>query len=79
MSRRAAVRSGAFQSPLESAVYFAVFVFVAGVVTRYFEYLWQKMEGAFAFLSIGALLLAVGWLVENRRRVLRARIAGERS
>jgi uncharacterized membrane protein len=60
-----------------STVYFAVLVFTATVIARYFEYLWDKLEGAFAFLSIGALLVAAGFLLDNRRRALKARLARE--
>lgn len=45
------------------------------VVTRYIEYLWDKLEGAYAFLATGALLLALGWFMERRRRDLLRRIA----
>lgn len=62
-----------------ATVYFAVFVFVATVVARYFEYLWDKLEGAFAFLSVGALLVAAGFLLDNRRRALKARLAQGRA
>lgn len=50
-----------------------VLLFLAGVVARYFEYLWDKLEGAYAFLSTGALLLGVAWVFEQRRRSTRAR------
>ncbi len=50
-----------------------VLLFLAGVVARYFEYLWDKLEGAYAFLSTGALLLGVAWVFEHRRRAVRAR------
>lgn len=46
----------------------ALCVFAVCVVTRYIEYLWDKLEGAYAFIGLGALLLALGWLVERRRR-----------
>lgn len=51
-----------------------ILLFLAGVVARYFEYLWDKLEGAYAFLSTGALLLGVAWVFENRRRAARARL-----
>lgn len=50
-----------------------VLVFVTGVVARYFEYLWDKLEGAYAFLATGALLMGAAWVFENRRRALRSR------
>lgn len=49
-------------------------LFVAGIVARYFEYLWDKLEGAYAFLATGALLLGAAWVFENRRRAVRARL-----
>jgi uncharacterized membrane protein len=51
-----------------------IFLFVAGAVARYFEYLWDKLEGAYAFLASGALLLAAAFLFENRRRAVAARL-----
>lgn len=50
-----------------------IFLFAAGVLARYFEYLWDKLEGAYAFLATGALLLAAAFVFENRRRALAAR------
>ncbi len=50
-----------------------IFLFASGVVARYFEYLWDKLEGAYAFLATGALLLAAAYVFENRRRALAAR------
>lgn len=51
-----------------------MFLFAAGVVARYFEYLWDRLEGAYAFLATGALLLAAAFVFENRRRALAARL-----
>lgn len=55
-----------------------IFLFVAGAVARYFEYLWDKLEGAYAFLASGALLLAAAFLFENRRRAVAARLREHR-
>lgn len=46
------------------------------VVTRYFEYLWDRLEGAYAFLGTGVLLIGLGWALERRRRAWIARAAG---
>lgn len=46
------------------------------VVTRYCEYLWDKLSGAYAFLGAGALLFGLGWFLERRRRALMARVRG---
>ena len=59
------------RAPLATA---GVVLFLAGVVARYFEYLWDKLDGAFAFLATGALLLGVAWLFERGRRAARAQI-----
>lgn len=48
--------------------------FALAIVTRYVEYLWDKLQGAYAFLGAGALLLGLGWLLERRRRAWKARI-----
>ncbi|MCY2958561.1 MAG: DUF2157 domain-containing protein [Planctomycetota bacterium] len=53
-----------------------MFLFAAGVVARYFEYLWDKLEGAYAFLATGSLFLVAAFLFENRRRALAARTKG---
>lgn len=57
-----------------SLVTWGLFLFVAGVVARYFEYLWDKLEGAYAFLATGSLLLVAAFVFENRRRALAARL-----
>src|SRR5690349_6614576 len=46
------------------------------IVSRYVEYLWQKLTGAYAFLGCGALLLVLGWFLERRRRALMLRVRG---
>ncbi len=46
------------------------------IVTRYVEYLWHKLQGAYAFLGCGALLLLLGWFLERRRRALMLRVRG---
>ncbi len=46
------------------------------IVTRYVEYLWDKLQGAYAFLGCGALLLVLGWFLERRRRALMLRVRG---
>ena len=46
------------------------------ILTRYVEYLWDKLAGAYAFLSAGALLLGLGWFLEHRRRSLMLRMRG---
>jgi uncharacterized membrane protein len=53
----------------------SVALFALLVFTRYLEYLWDKLEGAYAFLATGALLLTLGWLLELRRRSLLRRMA----
>jgi uncharacterized membrane protein len=50
--------------------------FALVIVTRYLEYLWDKLEGAYAFLGSGALLLVLGWFLERRRRSLMRRVRG---
>jgi len=60
------------RAPLATA---GVVLFLAGVVARYFEYLWDKLEGAFAFLATGALLLGVAWAFERGRRAARATLS----
>lgn len=47
-----------------------VLVFVLGAVARYFEYLFARLEGAYAFLATGVLLLGAAFVFENRRRAL---------
>jgi uncharacterized membrane protein len=42
--------------------------FVLCVATRYVEYLWDKLEGAYAFIGIGLVLLGMGWVLERKRR-----------
>jgi uncharacterized membrane protein len=59
------------RAPLATA---GVLLFLAGVVARYFEYLWDKLEGAYAFLATGALLLGVAWAFESGRRAARAKL-----
>jgi uncharacterized membrane protein len=53
-----------------------ILLFVTGVLARYFEYLWDKLEGAYAFLATGILLMAAAYVFENRRRALAARTRG---
>lgn len=55
-----------------------IFLFVVGVLARYFEYLWEKLEGAYAFLATGLLLMAAAYAFQNRRRAVAARL-GERT
>jgi uncharacterized membrane protein len=52
----------------QAPVVVAVVVFCIVVFVRYTEYLWDKLEGAFAFLGLGVLLLAAGWFLERQRR-----------
>ena len=58
------------------AIDLATALFGLLVVTRYFEYLWDRLEGAYAFLATGALLIGLGWALERRRRAWIARGAG---
>lgn len=51
-------------------------VFVVCVATRYVEYLWDKLEGAYAFIGIGLVLLGLGWVLERQRRKWVALSAG---
>lgn len=51
-----------------------IFLFVVGVLARYFEYLWEKLEGAYAFLATGLLLMAAAYVFQNRRRAVAARL-----
>ncbi len=53
-----------------------IFLFVVGVLARYFEYLWEKLEGAYAFLATGLLLMAAAYVFANRRRAVAARLGG---
>ena len=46
------------------------------IVSHYVEYLWDKLQGAYAFLGCGALLLSLGWFLERRRRSLMMRVRG---
>ena len=57
-------------------IHLALGAFALLVITRYIEYLWSKLEGAYIFLSTGALLIALGWFLERRRRSLMARVHG---
>jgi uncharacterized membrane protein len=59
-----------------SLVNLALGFFALLIVTRYLEYLWDKLEGAYAFLGSGALLLVLGWFLERRRRSLMRRVRG---
>jgi uncharacterized membrane protein len=54
-----------------------IFLFVVGVLARYFEYLWDKLEGAFAFLATGFVLMGAAYFFENRRRAVAARLSQE--
>ena len=54
----------------------ALAFFALLIVSRYLEYLWDKLQGAYAFLGCGALLLALGWFLERRRRSLMLRVRG---
>ncbi len=44
------------------------------VVSRYLEYLWDKLQGAYAFLGTGALILGLAWFLERRRRAILDRV-----
>jgi uncharacterized membrane protein len=57
------VRSG---RPGEINVAIAAFAVI--VLTRYFEYFWDRLEGAYAFLATGALLLVLVTVLERRRK-----------
>lgn len=46
------------------------------IVARYLEYCWEKLQGAYAFLGAGALLLCLGFFLERRRRALMLRVRG---
>lgn len=52
-----------------------VLAFVVGAIIRYFEYLFSRLEGAYAFLATGAILLLGAFVFENRRRALKRRLA----
>jgi hypothetical protein len=47
----------------------ALALFALCLVTRYFEYLWDKLEAAYTFMGLGVLLLVGGFFLEKRRRV----------
>jgi uncharacterized membrane protein len=57
-------------------IHWGIAAFVLCVLTRYVEYLWDKLEGAYAFIGIGLLLLGMGWALERKRRHWIARSAG---
>ena len=46
------------------------------IVARYLEYLWDRLQGAYAFLGAGVLLLGLGFFLERRRRALMLRLRG---
>lgn len=64
------------RAPLATA---GVVLFLAGVLARYFEHLWDKLDGAFAFLATGALLLGVAWAFERGRRAARQELGAVKS
>lgn len=61
------VRAGTRQGR-PGLVNLAVAAFCVALFARYVEHLWDKLEGAYAFLTSGALLLGLGWFLEHRRR-----------
>lgn len=68
------VRHGA-----EADVNFAIAVFVATVLARYFEWTPEGLDLSLTFLGAGATLLAVGYGAERMRRRLIARVREQRS
>jgi uncharacterized membrane protein len=54
-----------------------VAVFTLTAITRYFEYLWDKIEGSMAFIITGFVLLGLVALVERSRRSWTRTVAGE--
>ena len=69
------VRSGSAQGRA-AWINLGIGAFFVLIVTRYLEYLWSKLEGAYAFLATGVLLLALGWFLERRRKRWVARTRG---
>jgi uncharacterized membrane protein len=55
---------------------FALVVFVVVVMTRYVEYLYDRLDAGLAFLGAGILLLVLGSLLERRRRTWVAQSLG---
>lgn len=47
---------------------FGLLLFAVWLVSRYFEYLWDKLEAAGASIGLGVLLLAGGFFLEKRRK-----------
>lgn len=43
-------------------------LFILWLVSRYMEYLWDKLEAATAFIGLGTLLLVGGFYLEKRRK-----------
>jgi hypothetical protein len=43
-------------------------LFVVWLISRYIEYLWDKLEAASAFIGLGLLLLIGGFFLEKRRK-----------
>ena len=58
-------------------IYLGVAVFTLTAITRYFEYLWDKIEGSLAFIITGLVLLGLVALVERSRRSWTRAVAGE--
>lgn len=54
-------------------------VFVVCLITRYCEYLWDKLSAAYAFIGLGVLLLAIGLWLEKRRKAWIASSRGARA
>ncbi len=56
-------------------VNYGIFGFLVAVMTRYFEYLADRLDDAFlVFIGAGVLLIGVGLFLERRRRALMARM-----
>jgi uncharacterized membrane protein len=59
---------GGVQHGRTGDINFGLLLFAVWLVSRYFEYLWHKLGAATAFIGLGILLLAGGFLLERQRK-----------
>ena len=62
-----------------SYVNLGVALFAVTAMTRYFEYVWDRMDGAIAFIVTGTVLLGLVTLIERRRRAWTSLTGGARA